>query len=88
MLAEWGERGVSRGRFIVAAVGMPLVIGSIIGDLPEACGGQESHPYLRNSSGHPLVVVMEATKHGPGNDPAGLRWPSASRGPRWSLQAQ
>ena len=35
-----------------------------------------------------LARMMEATKHGPGNDPAGLRWPSASRGPRWSLQAQ
>jgi hypothetical protein len=28
---------------------------------------------------HSLVLMMEATKHGPGNAPAGLWWPSARR---------
>jgi hypothetical protein len=37
-----------------------------------ACGGQESHPNLRTSRGHPLVLVVKTTENRWADVPSGL----------------
>jgi hypothetical protein len=38
------------------------------------CGVPILHPYLRTSSGHPLVLVVKTTENRSSDDPARLRW--------------
>jgi len=46
------------------------------------------YPYLRTSSGHPLVLVVKTIENRPSDDPARLRWASAGWWPGRSLQIQ
>ena len=53
------------------------------------CSGATAfNPYLRTSSGHPLVVVVKTTENRSSEDPARLRWASAGWRPGRSLQVQ